>query len=96
MTRRLRRHGLLGQTVHLKLRTADFTTVTRQQQLPAPADTTDALWPAVRQLFAKADQTRQAIRLVGVSVSRVRRRASAGAVPRATTATAASPAPSIG
>jgi nucleotidyltransferase/DNA polymerase involved in DNA repair len=69
LTRRLRRHGLLGQTVHLKLRTADFTTVTRQQQLPAPADTTDALWPAVRHLFAKADQTRQAIRLVGVSVT---------------------------
>jgi nucleotidyltransferase/DNA polymerase involved in DNA repair len=69
LTRRLRRHGLLGQTVHLKLRTADFTTVTRQQQLPAPSDTTDALWPAVRQLLAKADQTRQAIRRVGVSVT---------------------------
>jgi nucleotidyltransferase/DNA polymerase involved in DNA repair len=66
---RLRRHGLMGQTLHLKLRTADFTTVTRQEQLPAPADTTEALWPSARRLFAKADQTRQAIRLVGVSVS---------------------------
>jgi DNA polymerase-4 len=69
VTRRLRRHGLMGQTIHLKLRTADFTTVTRQEQLPAPADTTEALWPAVRRLLAKADQTRQAIRLVGVSVT---------------------------
>jgi nucleotidyltransferase/DNA polymerase involved in DNA repair len=69
VARRLRRHGRLGQTVHLKLRTADFTTVTRQEQLPAPADTTEALWPATRRLFAKADQTRQAIRLIGVSVT---------------------------
>jgi DNA polymerase IV len=69
VARRLRRHGLMGQTLHLKLRTADFTTVTRQEQLPAPADTTEALWPSAKRLLAKADQTRQAIRLVGVSVS---------------------------
>ena len=59
----------MGQTLHLKLRTADFTTVTRQEQLPAPADTTEAMWPAARRLLAKADQTRQAIRLIGVSVT---------------------------
>lgn len=69
VARRLRRHGLMGQTLHLKLRTADFNTVTRQQQLPAPADTTEALWPPARRLLVKADQTRQAIRLIGVSVS---------------------------
>jgi nucleotidyltransferase/DNA polymerase involved in DNA repair len=69
VAQRLRRHGLMGQTVHLKLRTADFTTVTRQAQLPSPADTTDAIWPAARRLLAKADQTRQAIRLIGVSLS---------------------------
>jgi DNA polymerase-4 len=69
VTRRLRRSGLMGQTLHLKLRTADFTTVTRQEQLPAPADTTEAMWPAARRLLAKADQTRQAIRLIGVSVT---------------------------
>ena len=69
MARRLRRQGLTGQTVHLKLRTADFTTVTRQEQLPAPADTSELLWPAARRLLAKADHTRQAIRLIGVSVS---------------------------
>ena len=69
VARRLRRHGLMGQTVHLKLRTADFTTVTRQAQLDAPADTSNAIWPAARRLLVKADQTRQAIRLIGVSVS---------------------------
>ena len=69
VAQRLRRHGALGQTVHIKLRTADFNTVTRQVQLPAPADTCEAIWPAARRLLAKADQTRQAIRLIGVSVS---------------------------
>ncbi|MGH7789459.1 MAG: DNA polymerase Y family protein, partial [Candidatus Binatia bacterium] len=69
VAQRLRRAGALGQVVHVKLRTADFATVTRQAALAAPADTTEALWPAARALLAKADQTRQAIRLVGVSVS---------------------------
>jgi DNA polymerase IV len=69
VARRLRRAGAMGQTVHLKLRTADFHTVSRQVQLAAPADTSDAIWPAARELFVKADQTRQAIRLIGVSLS---------------------------
>ncbi|MDX2169473.1 MAG: DNA polymerase IV [Deltaproteobacteria bacterium] len=69
VARRLRRAGLAGRTVHVKLRTADFNTVTRQRGLEAPADTTEAIWPAARELLARADATRQAIRLVGVSVS---------------------------
>jgi nucleotidyltransferase/DNA polymerase involved in DNA repair len=69
VSRRLRRAGLRGQAVHLKLRTADFTTVTRQETLPFPADTTDAIWPAAERLLAKADDGMQAIRLLGVSLS---------------------------
>ena len=69
VAQRLRRHHLAGQTVTVKLRTADFVTLTRQERLPAPADTTDAIWPPARRLLAKADATRQPIRLVGVSVS---------------------------
>ena len=83
VAQRLRRHGVLGQTVHLKLRTADFHTVTRQVQLPAPADTSEAIWPAARRLFAKADQTRQAIRLIGVSVSLSEGEQQLGTVPAA-------------
>ena len=67
--RRLRRAGLRGQVVHLKLRNADFSTVTRQETLPAPADTTDAIWPVAERLLTKADDGRQAIRLIGVSLS---------------------------
>jgi len=69
VARRLRRAGLAGRIVHVKLRTADFATVTRQRALPAPADTTEAIWPTARALLARADTTRQPIRLVGVSLS---------------------------
>jgi DNA polymerase IV len=69
VTQRLRRGGLAGQTVTVKLRTADFVTVTRQETLPVPADTTEVIWPAVRSLLVKADFTTQPVRLVGVSVS---------------------------
>jgi DNA polymerase-4 len=81
VARRLRRNGATGQTVHLKLRTADFTTVTRQEQLPAPADTTDAIWPAARRLLRRADQGRQAIRLIGVAVTLADRERQLGLFP---------------
>jgi hypothetical protein len=34
-----------------------------------PAYTSDAVWPVAWRLLASADQTRQAIRLVGIAVS---------------------------
>lgn len=69
VTQRLRKNAIAGQTVTVKLRTADFVTVTRQDTLAIPADTTDVIWPTVRDLLAKADCTEQPIRLVGVSLS---------------------------
>jgi nucleotidyltransferase/DNA polymerase involved in DNA repair len=69
VTQRLRKSGIAGQTVTVKLRTSDFSTVTRQDTVAIPADTADVLWPTVRDLFAKADCTEQAIRLVGVALS---------------------------
>lgn len=69
VARDLRRNGMLGDSVSLKLRTADFSTVTRQAALAQPSDTSDAIWPVARRLLAKADVTKQAIRLVGVSVT---------------------------
>ncbi len=69
VARRLRRGDQRAQLVHIKLRTADFTTVTRQAALPHPADTAEPLWQAAKLLLEKADTTPQAIRLVGVSVT---------------------------
>ena len=66
---RLRQKGLAGRVVTVKLRTADFVTVTRQEQLDLPADTTEQIWPVAQRLIARADGTGQPIRLVGVSLS---------------------------
>jgi DNA polymerase IV len=72
VTRRLRRKRLAGSTVTVKLRTADFHTVTRRAILPAASDTVEEIWPRTRELLHKADGTRLAIRLVGVAVSGLR------------------------
>ncbi|MBX3027228.1 DNA polymerase IV [bacterium] len=69
VARRLRRAGLRGQVVQLKLRRADFSTLTRQETLPSAADTTEVIWPVAERLLARADDGAQPIRLVGVSVS---------------------------
>ena len=69
VTHRLRQKGLAGQTVTVKLRTADFVTITRRETLRVVADTTEVVWPVAQKLLRKADVTSQAIRLVGVSIS---------------------------
>lgn len=66
---RLRRHGLAGRTLTVKLRTADFETVSRAATLPTAIDTTEAILPVARELLARCDSTRQPIRLVGVALS---------------------------
>jgi DNA polymerase-4 len=71
VTARLRRQGLYGRTVTLKLRDEDFQTVTRSQTLERAVHTTDELWPTVQELLRRADRTRKAIRLVGVSLSQL-------------------------
>lgn len=69
VARRLRRKGVNGNTVTVKVRTSDFHTVTRQTAVPQPSDTVEEIWPLVRELFRRADGTGLPIRLVGVSVS---------------------------
>src|SRR5262249_43851166 len=44
--RRLRRHGLKGRTVEIKVRFADFRTITRSVTLPEPSDITQELFQA--------------------------------------------------
>lgn len=69
VARGLRRHGIAGRTVHLKLRWDGFETHTRQRTLAHPADTTETIWPVARQLFRDADDPRRRVRLIGVSLS---------------------------
>jgi DNA polymerase-4 len=50
---RLRRKGLSGTTVKIKLRWADFTTLTRQVTLAQPTNLDEDIYLAAFQLFAK-------------------------------------------
>jgi DNA polymerase-4 len=67
---RLRRHGLKGRTVHLKVRFGDFHTITRAQTLPQPTNVTQEIWQTAAQMFAERLPARRLhIRLLGVGMS---------------------------
>lgn len=65
---RLRRHGLQGRTVALKLRYADFTTLTRQTTLPELTDSAPVIYAQALALFEGVWNHRP-VRLLGVGVS---------------------------
>ncbi len=67
--RRLRRKNLSGTTVKIKLRWADFTTLTRQMTLDQPANLDSEIYAAALQLFERTWPAGKRVRLVGVGVS---------------------------
>ena len=74
VARELRRNGLTGRTVQLKVRTGDFTTWTRSSTLKASTDLPETILAAARQLFAgKIRLQGKGVRLLGVGVSSLER-----------------------
>ena len=72
VARRLRRHDLKGRTVELKVRFADFQTITRSMTLVKPTSTTQELLEAGVELLTKRLPPRhQPIRLLGFGVSKL-------------------------
>jgi DNA polymerase-4 len=67
--RRLREHGFYARGVQLKLRLADFSTITRAQTLTDPSDVDRRVGESVLQLFRENWSPGAAIRLLGVQVS---------------------------
>jgi len=67
--RRLREAGLHARTVQLKLRHADFTTITRAHTLSHSTQLDTELFAEVRSLFRGNWKAGQLIRLLGVHVS---------------------------
>jgi DNA polymerase-4 len=67
--RRLRSRQLQGVTVKIKLRWADFTTLTRQITLPHPTNLDGEIYAAALDLFEKTWPAGKPVRLVGVGVS---------------------------
>jgi DNA polymerase-4 len=66
---RLRESGLAGRTVTLKLRYADFRTITRSRTLTSPTDNDTEIHQVARELLARLRLGRVPVRLVGVSMS---------------------------
>jgi DNA polymerase-4 len=65
---RLRAARLSGRTVTIKVRAADFTTITRSATLAGPSDDVRTLAATARRLFAEVDTT-DGIRLLGVGAA---------------------------
>jgi DNA polymerase IV len=63
---RLRSAGLRAGTVAVKVRDAQFRTITRQKTLPEPSDLTDVIWHAALEL-ARPETRGKKIRLLGVA-----------------------------
>ena len=72
---RMRAAGVAGRTVTLKVRFADFTTITRSKTLGEATDVTREIYGTASDLFTALGLQRARIRLVGVRVE--------GLVPRA-------------
>lgn len=69
VSRRLRRKGLFGRTVHIKVRFADFTTKTVQRTLSAATDEEAVIAPIVRELVRTVWRPGIGVRLLGVGVT---------------------------
>ncbi|MBZ0292858.1 MAG: DNA polymerase IV [Anaerolineae bacterium] len=67
--RQLRKDGLSGKTVKIKLRWADFTTLTRQITLNMPTQHDDEIYAAALELFEKTWIKNRPVRLIGVGMS---------------------------
>jgi DNA polymerase IV len=66
LAERLQRMGTKARTVALKVRFADFTTITRHQTLPEPVATAQDLYRAALELLDRASPGRRKVRLLGL------------------------------
>ncbi|MFV2197333.1 DNA polymerase IV [Nocardiopsis sp. LOL_012] len=69
--RRLRASGQVGRTVSVKLRRADFSTITRSRTLPEHTDVGREISAVARELYESSGLGRDRLRLVGVRVEGV-------------------------
>lgn len=68
---RLRRAGLMGRTVVLKLRYGDFTTITRSRKLEEPTDLGRRIYEEVVDVYSGVERPDARIRLVGVRMEQL-------------------------
>jgi DNA polymerase IV len=68
-TARLRERGLFAKTVTMKIKFADFTTLSRAKTVPIGIDGTHETYEIVKKLYLALNNEGARIRLVGVSLS---------------------------
>ncbi len=68
---RLRRKGLSGKTVRVKIRWPDFETITRQVTLAQPTDQDKVIFQTASELFLQEWKPGKKIRLIGVGVAQI-------------------------
>jgi DNA polymerase-4 len=66
---RLREDGYRARTITLKIRLANFTTLTRSRTVPAPTDVAADLYQVAGELFAALPGARRRVRLLGVAAT---------------------------
>jgi DNA polymerase-4 len=69
VSRRLRRHGVAGKTVTLKVKYHDFLQVTRSETLPEVTDDGREIFRRCCGLLNKTEVGKRPVRLLGISVS---------------------------
>ncbi len=69
---RVRAHGVVARTLTLKVRFADFTTITRSKTLPDATDTSHDVYATIVALYDALHLQRARIRLVGVKADGLR------------------------
>ena len=76
--RRVRDRGWLARTVGIKIRFADFTTVTRVRTLPGWTDSTQSIYATAAELYDSLGLDRPRVRLVGVKCENLREAGTVG------------------
>lgn len=69
---RLRNKGLAGSVVQLKVRYADFSTVTRRRTVEPPLDSAMAILQVAKDLLLRTDAGQRPVRLLGISLCQFR------------------------
>jgi DNA polymerase-4 len=67
----LRKRGLRGRTIKLKLRYGDFETLTRQVTMDAPTDLDQVIFDQAARLLDKVWDSKRQVRLIGVGVTKL-------------------------
>jgi DNA polymerase-4 len=78
---RLRGENLAGSTITIKIRFADFTTLTRSLTLPVPLSLTDEIYARALSLVEKVPVNRRKVRLLGIAVSKLAHTDAPGQMP---------------